>query len=127
MPRRKGNTKLAGLQVIVTVSGGVADLLFKSPGVAVALYDYDVDGADEQDPGISKDPDGHTCCIREWDPSAEVAGCENWPVIRQARSAVYSRTWRCPGCGRGVNLSYEELAISGLPICCQCDAEMEME
>ena len=42
MAKRKKNQSPPGLQVIVTISGGVGDVLFKSPGVALALYDYDV-------------------------------------------------------------------------------------
>ena len=68
--------KCTSLQVIVTVSGGVADVLFKSPGIALALYDYDVEGSDANEPGVSRDPDGQLCCIREWDPSEEIVGSE---------------------------------------------------
>lgn len=126
MAKRKKNPSPPNLQVIVTISGGVGDVLFKSPGVAVALYDYDVDGADENEPGVSRDPDGQLCCIREFDPSEEMVGSENWPVIKKAREASYCRTWKCPDCGRTIEHSYEALAEVGSPICSECDTEMEL-
>jgi hypothetical protein len=126
MAKSKKNQSPPNLQVIVTISGGVGDVLFKSPGVALALYDYDVDGADENEPGVSRDPDGQLCCIREFDPSEEMVGSENWPVIKKAREASYCRTWKCPDCGRTIEHSYEALAEVGSPICSECDTEMEL-
>ena len=79
MTKKAKSPKPPSLQVIVTISGGVGDVLFKSQGVALALYDYDVEGSDQNEPGISRDPDGQLCCIREWEPSEEIAGSENWP------------------------------------------------
>ena len=114
------------LQVIVTVRGGVADVLFKSRGVAVALHDYDVQGSDEGDPGIARDPDGRLCCIREWEPTRQVASNEDWPVVRKALEGVYSRPWKCPDCGRLIDCSYEELAEAGPPICPDCDTGTEL-
>ena len=127
MPHRKRNQKPPCLQVIMTISGGVGDLLFKSPGVAVAIYDYDVEGSDENEPGVTRDPDGQLCCVREWEPSEQVTGSENWPVIKRAREASYFRTWKCPGCGRTIEHSYEALAEVGSPICPDCDIELEMQ
>ena len=126
MPKRTKSQKLPSLQVIVTVSGGVADVLYKSAGVTLALYDYDVEGSDENEPGVSRDPDGQRCSIREWDPSEEIVGSENWPIIKQARKGSYYRTWKCPNCGRMIEHSYEALAEVGAPICHDCDTEMEM-
>lgn len=114
------------LCVIITVSGGVADVLFKPSGVAVALYDYDVEASDEDDPGISRDPDGQPCCLREWGAAGEVAGCRHWPVVQQAVEGSYSRPWKCPDCGWTVDCSYEDLAEAGSPICLHCDSAMEM-
>jgi hypothetical protein len=125
MPEKKIQ-KLPSLQVIVTISGGVGDVLFKSAGVALALYDYDVEGSDANEPGVSRDPDGQLCCMREWDPSEEIVGSENWPIIKKAREASYCRTWKCPDCGETIEHSYEALAEVGTPICSNCDTEMEM-
>ena len=50
-------------RVIISVSGGAADVLFKPVGVAVTLFDYDVDGVEN----VSKDPDGERCIISHWD------------------------------------------------------------
>ena len=116
----------SSLQVIMTVSGGVGDVLFKSAGVALALYDYDVEGSDEGEPGVSRDPDGQLCCLREWDPSDEIVGSENWPIIKKARNGSYCRTWKCPDCSQTIEHSYEALAEVGTPICSHCDTEMEM-
>ena len=126
MPKRTKASKPPSLQVIVTVSGGVADVLYKSAGVALALYDYDVDGSGENEPGMSKDPDGQLCSARVWEPSEEIVGSENWPIIKKAREGSYSRTWKCPDCGRQIEHSYEALAEVGTPICGDCDAEMEL-
>ena len=126
MTKRKKNQKIACPQAIVTISGGVGDVLFKSPGTALALYDYDVDGADENEPGVSRDPDGQLCTIREWDRAEEVTGPEHWPIIKKAHHASYCRTWKCPECGRTIEHSYEALAEVGTPICSDCDIEMEL-
>ena len=127
MPERTKPKNPPALQVIVTVSGGVADLLFKSEGVAVALYDYDVEGSGENEPGISKDPDGQLCCVRQWEPSEKVAGCESWPVVKSALESIYSRPWKCPDCGRTIQCSYEQLAEASTPVCTDCDTEMKMQ
>ena len=126
MPKKTKHQHPPSLQVIVTISGGVGDLLFKSQGVAVAMYDYDVEGSDDREPGISKDPDGQLCCIREWELSKEVVGSKHWPIIKKAREGCYCRTWKCPDCGRLIEHSYEALAEVGTPICSNCDTEMEM-
>ncbi len=126
MPKMK---KPACLRVIVTVSGGVADVLLKPRGVAVTLYDYDVEGSDENAPGISKDPDGADCCISEWTASEPVIAKHDWPIVERARLASipsHSRKWKCPTCGREVESSYEELAEVGSPYCTDCDCEMQM-
>ncbi len=38
----------------------------------------------------------------------------------------YSRTWKCPDCGRTADVSYENLAEVGTPICPDCDIEMKL-
>ena len=114
------------LQVIITVSGGVADLLYKPPGLAVTVLDYDVEGSDAHAPGVSKDHDGHPCCIQEWDQSDEVIGQEHWPMVRRARKGDYFRTWKCPDCRKTIEHSYDALVEVGAPICTDCDTEMEM-
>ena len=112
--------------MIVTVRGGVADVFFKPQGVAVTLYDYDVEGSDENDSGISKDPDGWPCSIRQWETFEEIVGSERWPIVKKARVCSSSRAWKCPDCGRQISCSYEELAEAGTPICTDCDKEMDM-
>ena len=102
-----GQAATPNITVIVTVSGGVADVLLKPKGTAVAIYDYDVEGCDENDPAISRDPDSHACCISQWDAPEEVAGCQHWATVQKAREGSYSRTWKCPGCGRTIEHSYE--------------------
>ncbi|MCY2928040.1 MAG: hypothetical protein NTV86_00820 [Planctomycetota bacterium] len=42
--------------VILSVSGGVPDLVFKPVGIAVTIFDYDAEGED----GADKDSDGGT-------------------------------------------------------------------
>ena len=122
----KDKEKPPCLQVILTVSGGVADLLCKPPGVAVSIYDYDLEGSDADGKGVSRDSDGTPCCISEWGASQEVVGNTGWPIIKQALEGTYSRTWRCPKCGRKVGCSYDDLAETGNPFCITCDEEMVM-
>lgn len=38
----------------------------------------------------------------------------------------HSRVWTCPECGRTIEHSYEALAEVGMPICEDCDCEMEL-
>ena len=66
--------------VVISVSGGVADVIFKPKGVAVSIFDYDVQGQEQ----LGKDPDGQDCCISEWRASKQVIGNRHWPIIRQA-------------------------------------------
>ena len=114
------------LQVIVTVNGGVADLICKPRGVAVSIYDYDLDGSDVDKRGVSRDPDRTPCCLSEWGASEQIVGNADWPIIKQSIEGTYSRTWRCPGCGWTVECSYDDLAESGNPFCIDCDSEMAM-
>lgn len=46
-------------KVIITVSGGVADVHKATPGTTVILRDYDIDGVDELN--LEKDDDGNFC------------------------------------------------------------------
>jgi len=114
------------LHVIVTVSGGVADVLVKPEGIAVTLLDYDVDGADEGHPCIIRDPDGQLFCVRKWDASTEVLPRQDWPIVKEAAEGSYARTWQCPNCGRSILVTYEELAEVGCPLCGDCDDEMTL-
>ncbi|MCY2927957.1 MAG: hypothetical protein NTV86_00395, partial [Planctomycetota bacterium] len=115
--------------VIITVTGGVAEVLCKPRGVAVSIFDYDVEGGDPHDSRISKDPDGQACCTRQLPAGDEVVGNKHWPIVRKAIDAAarpYSRLWKCPGCGRSVDCSYENLAEAGSPFCGECDREMTL-
>jgi len=46
----------------------VADVVSKPLGVAVTLFDYDVDGVKN----VSKDPDGERCVASHWDARIEI-------------------------------------------------------
>lgn len=59
-------------RVIISVSGGVADVVSKH-GVAVTLFDYDVDGVEN----VSKDPDGEKCIVSHWDAQKIVVNPQN--------------------------------------------------
>jgi len=126
MPSSMKRCQAPPLQVIVTVSGGVADVVYKPRGVAVTLHDYDVEGSDATDPGITTDSDGQLCCVRDWDPSEEIVGSEHWPAVKKARQGSYYRTWRCSSCGRMVRCTYEQLAESGTPYCPDCADELTL-
>ena len=58
-------------RVVLAVRGGVAEVLAKPQGVAVSLYDYDVEGDED---GVSRDSDGEACRIFNWDEDEEVKG-----------------------------------------------------
>ena len=53
------------------MSGGVAEVLQKPRGVAVTLYDYDVEDGGG---GLSRDPVGKTCRLFQWQADEEVTG-----------------------------------------------------
>ena len=113
------------LCVILSVSGGVADVMFKPTGIAVTIFDYDADGVD--DPG--KDPDGENCIIGTWLSEQEVVGKKHWPIIRQARQNATcrcTRKWQCPSCGNITEHAYEEIVEVGRPYCRHCEIEMMM-
>ena len=112
--------------VILTVSGGVADVLAKPKGVAVVIYDYDVEGSDEGESNVSRDPDGQLCSIAQWAAMEEIAGNTHWPAVQAAMEASYCRLWRCPDCHRTARVSYEELPEIGTPLCADCDQPMDL-
>ena len=67
-----GGPPVEAPHVVISVTGGVADVQSKSEGVHVTILDYDVDSVPEEDGRISRDPDGHPCCISEWLSSEKV-------------------------------------------------------
>jgi len=125
MTKRHEKQENPHLLVVITVSGGVADVLFKPVGVALSIFDYDVEGEERS----SRDPEGEACSISEWPASERIAPMEPWPMIQKAIQAsrrTYSRKWKCPLCGRTVQCSYEDLAEAGSPHCADCDTEMRL-
>ena len=50
--------------LIISVSGGVADVLSKPRGAAVTIFDYDIDGVDDM--CLDRDPDGNKCIFGHW-------------------------------------------------------------
>jgi hypothetical protein len=126
MPGEPLSQETLSLQVIVTVSGGVADVLCKPLGVGLTILDYDVEGC-EGDPSVEKDPDGELCATTaQLGPREQIASHEHWPAVKAALNGRYSRLWRCPGCGKKAHWTYEELAEAGAPICTDCDVEMTL-
>lgn len=116
-------------RIIITVSGGVADVLFKPHGIAVTILDYDVEGEPETGGRLTKDPDGQLYSAGEWPAAELVIGNKHWPLVKNARcsvTAASSRKWKCPDCRRIVSRSYDELAEAGSPYCPDCEAEMEL-
>ena len=112
-------------RVIISVSGGVVDLIFKPTGVAVTLFDYDVDGVEK----VSKDPDDHKCIVGHWDSRRMIISNEHWPIIEQSRHDITCRCtkrWQCPSCNHTYNCSYEQIVEIGTPHCPHCEIEMTM-
>ena len=112
-------------RVVLTIKGGVAEVLLKPRGVALTILDYDVEGEE----GLEVDPDGRPCRIAEWAAGRGIVKQAHWPVVRSAPRDVPSpetHTWRCPSCAATVEHSYDDLADVGTPICDDCDVEMEM-
>lgn len=116
----------ADLTVIGTVSGGVFDVLAKPKGLAVIVYDYDVEGTADAAPNMTRDPDGCLCAVSAWAPLEKIAGNAHWAIVRVALEAEYSCMWHCPDCCRTARVSYEQLAEAGSPLCTDCDREMEL-
>ena len=112
-------------KIILSVSGGVVDVIFKPAGIAVIIFDYDVEDVDKH----SKDPDGENCIINNWPLQDRVIDNEHWPIIRQAKKNVMClciRKWKCPSCGGVTEHSYEEIVEVGSPHCKHCEIEMTM-
>ena len=112
-------------KVVLSVSGGVADVIFKPIGVAVSIFDYDTDGVEK----ASKDPDGERCVISSWTWQEKVISNEHWPIVRQAKHDVTchcTKRWKCPSCGHIVKCSYEQIVQIGTPHCPHCEIEMTM-
>ena len=112
------------LAVILNVSGGIADVIFKPKGITLTVFDYDVEG--EKD--LDRDADGQECCIMEWPASELMVAYENWPIVKAAPTdaSACSRQWKCPDCGKVIDHSYEDLVHVGIPICGDCEIDMEM-
>jgi len=112
-------------KVILSVSGGVADVIFKPIGVAVSIFDYDTDGVEES----SEDPDGERCVISNWGSREKVICNAHRPIIRQAKhdiSCHCTKQWKCPSCGHIIKCSYEQIVQIGTPHCPRCEIEMTM-
>ena len=114
-------------RVIVSVRGGVAELLFKPRGVEVSILDYDVDGEDAD--WVDRDPGGNPCNIQRHTASEKVVSNPNWPMVRSAIRSLPKparRRWQCPQCDRIVHCTDESLAEAGTPFCADCDRHMEL-
>lgn len=127
MLRRTSSKSPASLHVILIVRGGVAHVLFKPQGVNLSIYDYDWESASQDDPHLSRDPDGNVCLYQEYDLCQAIIEQKHWPIVRKAKQGSYYRTWKCSRCGQTVCCSYEDLAQSGVPICTDCDVEMDVQ
>jgi len=67
--------------------------------------------------------------VGHWATGRKVVTHEDWPIIQQAKQDITcrcSRQWKCPACSRLIDVSYEELAQAGMPMCTDCDLEMEL-
>ena len=123
--KSEGDAEDSVPRVIVSVSGGAADVIFKPLGVAVTLFDYDVDGVRN----VSKDPDGDRCIIGHWSSRRKVISHEHWPIIKQSRhdaACRCTRRWQCPSCNHTIDCSYEQIVEIGMPHCSRCEIEMTM-
>lgn len=130
MPKRTKPKNPPSLHVIASVNEGILEILHKPRGVAVTVFDYDIEGSGDHESGRGKDPDGQPCFFSQWPASATIIGDRRWPIVQQAARdtrRLYSRKWACPTCKRTAWLSYEELAAAGTPICTDCDTEMEVQ
>jgi len=74
--------------VVVSIASGVASVTHKPRGVSLAIVDYDVDGADEDAPSITKDPSGKACRFLVWASAEAVDNGEDRPVVDQAIRAA---------------------------------------
>ena len=126
MSNEKKNRKNVPM-VLVTVSGGVADLICKPAGLTVRIYDYDVQGCEKA--RLDRDPDDQPCMIREYPKTEVVVANEHWVVIRHAvrdLTLANFRQWKCPDCSRTIECSYEQIVEIGTPHCPHCETEMTM-
>ena len=65
-----------------------------------------------------------THCDLVWDciqPFHEVGKSSHFT----AAMTEHDMTWYCPGCHRTAVVGYDDLAVSGTPMCSDCDLEME--
>jgi hypothetical protein len=114
-------------RIIITVRGGVADIVCKPAGVEVCIIDYDVDGEDERD--AARDADGRPCRIWQEDAGAQILSQEHWPLVRTAarRIAVHRKQrWQCPDCRRIVGCSEASLVEAGTPFCPDCERHLQL-
>lgn len=75
--------------VIVSVNGGVADIIYKPLGLDVTIIDYDVTGEDEGSSGLERDADGELCTISCWPGSLQVVQNEHWPMVKRAMAVAH--------------------------------------
>jgi len=84
-------------RVLITVSGGVADVICKPAGVDVRIYDYDVEGCEEAK--LDHDPDNQPCVIRRFTTSEPVLANRHWPIVSHSLddlARINARRWKCP-------------------------------
>ena len=92
------------------------------PRVLVAINDVD----------LTQQQVEHLCEAMDLEPhhldEIFIRAQERWKAIEATGSDTqpYSRRWKCPGCGRTVDCSYESLAEVGSPFCADCEQEMTL-
>ena len=83
--------------VILFVRGGVVDMIYKPTGLAVSVYDYDVDGEEN----TTIDSDGESCTIGHWDSQQKVNSHEHSSIITleldRNSGIVFVRSWYSVG------------------------------
>jgi hypothetical protein len=133
MRTKTKNPASTACRVIISVSGGVADVIFKPRGVEVCILDYAVDYADHDpdhpDHHPDRDPDGQACFIQQLAADDKVISHEDWPMVQDAARRINGhakRRWQCPQCRRTVHSSDQSLAEAGTPYCPDCDLDMQM-
>ena len=74
MSTRGGRAATVPCRVIISVSGGVAEVLLKPAGVEVRILDYDVDGVDAD--RLDHDEHGQPCSIQRYAASQTIEDAE---------------------------------------------------
>jgi hypothetical protein len=80
MPPSTAPLRAGTVRILLSVRGGVAEVMHKPRAVEVVIYEYDVEGTDN----VDQDHDGRPCNIQTYASQTRIKGPKHWPLVQSA-------------------------------------------